>query len=197
MKGIIIVFSREDDGRKIGRALERNGFQDSVCCTTGAQALQEASVMDGGIVISGVRLKDMHCSQLREYLPKGMELLVVGPEAKLSDCPSDVMTVAVPLRVFDLVNTVRMMMGRDGGKESGRFSSRPQERPRDAQEHSRRGKVRSPEDERVIQKAKQLLMERNRLSEEAAHRYLQKRSMEAGRTMAESARMVLVLYENE
>ena len=197
MKGIFIVFSREDDGRKIGRALERNGFQDSVCCTTGAQALQEASVMDGGIVISGVRLKDMHCSQLREYLPKGMELLVVGPEAKLSDCPSDVMTVAVPLRVFDLVNTVRMMMGRDGGKESGRFSSRPQERPRDAQEHSRRGKVRSPEDERVIQKAKQLLMERNRLSEEAAHRYLQKRSMEAGRTMAESARMVLVLYENE
>ena len=111
MKGIIIVFSREDDGRKIGRALERNGFQDSVCCTTGAQALQEASVMDGGIVISGVRLKDMHCSQLREYLPKGMELLVVGPEAKLSDCPSDVMTVAVPIRVFDLVNTVRMMMG--------------------------------------------------------------------------------------
>ena len=108
-----------------------------------------------------------------------MELLVVGPEAKLSDCPSDVMTVAVPLRVFDLVNTVRMMMGRD------------------AQEPSRRGKVRSPEDERVIQKAKQLLMERNRLSEEAAHRYLQKRSMEAGRTMAESARMVLVLYENE
>lgn len=179
MKGIIIVFSREDDGRKIGRALERNGFQDSVCCTTGAQALQEASVMDGGIVISGVRLKDMHCSQLREYLPKGMELLVVGPEAKLSDCPSDVMTVAVPLRVFDLVNTVRMMMGRD------------------AQEPSRRGKVRSPEDERVIQKAKQLLMERNRLSEEAAHRYLQKRSMEAGRTMAESGRMVLVLYENE
>lgn len=197
MKGIIIVFSREDDGRKIGRALERNGFQDSVCCTTGAQALQEASVMDGGIVISGVRLKDMHCSQLREYLPKEVELLVVGPEAKLSDCPSDVMTVAVPIRVFDLVNTVRMMMGRDGGKESGRFSSRPQERPRDAQEHSRRGKVRSPEDERVIQKAKQLLMERNRLSEEAAHRYLQKRSMEAGRTMAESARMVLVLYENE
>ena len=40
-------------------------------------------------------------------------------------------------------------------------------------------------------------MERNRLSEEAANRYLQKRSMETGRTMAESARMVLVLYENE
>lgn len=40
-------------------------------------------------------------------------------------------------------------------------------------------------------------MERNRLTEEGAHRYLQKRSMETGRTMAESARMVLMLFEND
>lgn len=200
MRGIVIVFSREEDGKKIGRALERNGFQDSVCCSTGAQALQEASVMDGGIVISGVRLKDMHCSQLREYLPQGVELLVIGPEARLSDCPPDVMTVSAPVRVFDLVNTVRMMLSRGEKNRSGRetggsHSGGPASGP--APENVRHGKTRSPEDERAIRKAKQLLMERNRLSEEAAHRYLQKRSMETGRTMAESARMVLVLYENE
>ncbi|HJC48043.1 MAG TPA: ANTAR domain-containing protein [Candidatus Lachnoclostridium pullistercoris] len=194
MKGIVIVFSREEDGKKIGRALERNGFQNAVCCLTGAQALQEASVMDGGIVISSVRLKDMHCSQLREYLPDGVELLVIGPEARLSDCPPDVMTVSAPIRVFDLVNTVRMMMSRGdvrrpaagGGKRGGPSA-----------ENVRRKKTRSPEDEKSIREAKCLLMERNRLSEEAAHRYLQKRSMETGRTMAESARMILVLYENE
>ncbi|HIX24345.1 MAG TPA: ANTAR domain-containing protein [Candidatus Lachnoclostridium avicola] len=191
MKGIVIVFSKEEDGKKIGRALERNGFQDAVCCSTGAQALQEASMMDGGIVISSVRLKDMHCSQLREYLPEGVELLVIGSEAMLSDCPPDVMTVSSPIRVFDLVNTVRMMMSRGDRRRGMRAGGSH------SQENVRHGKTRSPEDEQAIRKAKQLLMERNRLSEEAAHRYLQKRSMETGRTMAESARMVLVLYENE
>ena len=177
MKGIVIVFSREEDGKKIGRALERNGFQNAVCCLTGAQALQEASVMDGGIVISSVRLKDMHCSQLREYLPDGVELLVIGPEARLSDCPPDVMTVSAPIRVFDLVNTVRMMMSRGdvrrpaagGGKRGGPSA-----------ENVRRKKTRSPEDEKSIREAKCLLMERNRLSEEAAHRYLQKRRWRRG-----------------
>ena len=194
MKGIVIVFSREEDGKKIGRALERNGFQNAVCCLTGAQALQEASVMDGGIVISSVRLKDMHCSQLREYLPDGVELLVIGPEARLSDCPPDVMTVSAPIRVYDLVNTVRMMMSRGDGRRPAAGGGK---RGGSSAENVRHRKIRSPEDEKSIREAKRLLMERNRLSEEAAHRYLQKRSMETGRTMAESARMILVLYENE
>ena len=140
MKGIVIVFSKEEDGKKIGRALERNGFQDAVCCSTGAQALQEASMMDGGIVISSVRLKDMHCSQLREYLPEGVELLVIGSEAMLSDCPPDVMTVSSPIRVFDLVNTVRMMMSRGDRRRGMRAGDSH------SQENVRRGKTRSPED---------------------------------------------------
>lgn len=40
-------------------------------------------------------------------------------------------------------------------------------------------------------------MERNHLSEEEAHRYLQKQSMDMGRSMLETAQMILALMDNE
>ena len=42
-----------------------------------------------------------------------------------------------------------------------------------------------------IRKAKELLMTRNNMSEEEAHRYLQKSSMDSGANMVETAEMVL------
>ncbi len=217
MKGIIIAFSRLEDGRNIRRALERNGFEDMVLCQTGAQALREAAFLERGLLICGVRLKDMHCTQLREYLPPGVELLVVGTEARLADCPPDLMSVTAPVRVYELVNTVGMMLGRNvpekRKKQEGRAGSVPGKPGEGSPEgvrstktsesnfhfepNVRPTKTRSEADQRAIRQAKELLMERNRLTEEGAHRYLQKRSMETGRTMAESARMVLMLFEND
>lgn len=201
MKGIIIAFSRLEDGRNIRRALERNGFEDMVLCQTGAQALREAAFLERGLLICGVRLKDMHCTQLREYLPPGVELLVVGTEARLADCPPDLMSVTAPVRVYELANTVGMMLGRNvpekRKKQEGRAGSVLGKPGGGSPESVRPTKTRSEADQRAIRQAKELLMERNRLTEEGAHRYLQKRSMETGRTMAESARMVLMLFEND
>jgi response regulator NasT len=43
----------------------------------------------------------------------------------------------------------------------------------------------------VIQRAKLLLMERNNMSEEEAHRYIQKTSMDSGTNLVEMAEMIL------
>ncbi|BDF15193.1 ANTAR domain protein [[Clostridium] scindens ATCC 35704] len=43
----------------------------------------------------------------------------------------------------------------------------------------------------MIRQAKELLMARNNMSEEEAHRYLQKSSMDSGTNMVETAQMVL------
>ena len=48
----------------------------------------------------------------------------------------------------------------------------------------------------MIEQAKALLMERNGMSEEEAHRYLQKTSMEGGRNMTETAQMVLSVMDH-
>lgn len=58
-----------------------------------------------------------------------------------------------------------------------------------------RPKVRSEEDQKVIQKAKVLLMERNGFSEEEAHRYIQRRSMDNGTELVEVSQMILSLMQ--
>ena len=54
---------------------------------------------------------------------------------------------------------------------------------------------RSAEEKETINQAKALLMERNHMSEEEAHRYLQKNSMETGTNMLETAQMVLMILD--
>jgi CTP synthase len=59
------------------------------------------------------------------------------------------------------------------------------------------GFVESAEEQGVLRRAKKLLMKRNHLTEPEAHRYLQKTSMDTGRTMMESAHMVNMLISED
>ena len=47
----------------------------------------------------------------------------------------------------------------------------------------------------MIEDAKKLLMERNHMTEEEAHRYIQKCSMDSGNNMVEAAKMIFVLMK--
>ena len=53
------------------------------------------------------------------------------------------------------------------------------------------------EEQELINEAKALLMERNHLTEEEAHRYIQKSSMDNGTNMVETAQMILTLLFEE
>lgn len=50
---------------------------------------------------------------------------------------------------------------------------------------------RTPEEEAVIRRAKQLLVEKSRITEGQAHRMIQRQSMDTGMKMADAARMVI------
>lgn len=47
----------------------------------------------------------------------------------------------------------------------------------------------------IIDKAKQIMMESKEMSEPEAYRYIQKSSMDAGRSILESARMIILLHQ--
>ena len=53
--------------------------------------------------------------------------------------------------------------------------------------------MRTAGQEAVIKEAKELLMARNHMTEEEAHRYLQRCSMDSGTNVVETAQMVLSL----
>lgn len=177
MEQIIVVFSKHENAVNIRNILTRNGLDVFGVGTTGAQALQFAEACDGGVIISSYRLQDMIYSELRDYLPDTFELLLVASADKVDMCEEDgVVGLPLPMKVYDLLNTVEMML-----------ANMRQEIRRKKQQR----KVRTKEDQRYIDEAKALLMERNGMTEAEAHKYIQKNSMDSGNTFAETARMIL------
>lgn len=88
----------------------------------------------------------------------------------------DILSVEMPLKANDLINTVAMVMQSLAVKRK-KYKSSPRKR--------------NSREQAVIDEAKKILMERNNMSEEEAHRYIQKNSMDSGTNMVETAQMVL------
>lgn len=179
MTNIIVAFPKPDNARNIKKVLLQNGFHVDAVCNTGAQALQSANELGGGIIVCGYRFVDMMYTELHEYLPAQFEMLLV---ASPSNCQGrdvkNIVCLSTPLRVIELLQTVEMM-----DYTITRRKKKAKQAPRE----------RTEEEKALISEAKALLMERNNLSEEEAHRYMQKRSMDNGTGLIETAQMILSL----
>lgn len=177
MTGIIVAFPKQENAKSIKNILVRSGFTVTGICTTGAQAAAMADELGGGIMLCSYKLTDMMYSELRNYLPEGFEMLLMASEQNLSEAAgSNIVSLAMPLKVHELVSTVSMMVET---MERRRRMRRVQPRER------------KPEEIELIKEAKHLLMERNHMTEEEAHRYIQKCSMDSSTNMVETAQMVL------
>ena len=179
MTNILIAFPKLEEGRGIKNILIRNGFSVSGVCTSGMQAAGRADEWNEGIIICGYKLTDMMYSGLQELLPTGFEMLLLAPGSRLNDClGNDIVCLGMPLKVKELVDTVDMMV-------------------EDMERHRRARRktpvVRDEKQTALITEAKELLMERNNMTEAEAHRYMQKSSMDSGTNMVETAQMILAL----
>ncbi|MCI6552279.1 MAG: ANTAR domain-containing protein [Lachnospiraceae bacterium] len=177
MTGIIVAFPKTEDAKGIKNLLVRNGFSVLPACTSGSQVLSQADGLNGGIVICGYKLPDMIYSELNECLPPGFEMLLMASPRVLAGCAdSGIVCLPMPVRIDDLVNTADMMVQAAEARRR-RQKGRPRER--------------SSREKALIQEAKAVLMDRNNMTEEEAHRYIQKCSMDSGTGMTETAEMVL------
>ncbi len=179
MFSIIVGFPRIEDAICIKGLLTRGGYNVVGACSSGAQIISLANELDSGIVVCGYRFSDMHYSELNNFLPKGFEMLLVASPEKLVYCRDNgIVCLPMPIKAMDLYNTLQMMT----------YQYRRRRKSEDA-----KPRPRSPEEKAVIDKAKVVLMERNNMTEEEAHRYLQKASMDSGTNMVEMAEIVLRL----
>ena len=166
MIGIIVVFPKKENAINIRNLLVRNGVNVTGVATTGAQAMHYADTVDEGIVVCGYKLKDMMYTDLREYLPENFDMLLVASQDKWSDgLVRGVMGLSMPMMLTDI--------------------------DRRRRKRKKQLKNRDPKQQETVRKAKELLMARNNMTEEEAHRYLQKSSMDSGTNMVETAEMVL------
>ena len=159
---IVIALPKIEDAKKIRTVLNRYGFTVAAVCNSGANALASISELDGGVLLCGYHF----------------EMLLMASRGVISEAPTSILCVGMPLKVGDLVNTVSMMLS-----QIERRWKKDKKKP----------KQRSWKEQNYISNAKMLLMERNHLSEDDAYRYIQKCSMDSGTNMVETAQMVLML----
>ena len=179
MTSIVIVLPKLEDAGSIKKILARSGHAVTAICSTGAQAISKTDELNDGIVICSYKLPDMIFTELRENLPEGFEVFLLASRGVLeAHAGSGVMSLAMPLKVHELIDTVDMLV---------RNIERRRRRRKNAP------KVKDEKEQAVIKEAKELLMRRNHMTEEEAHRYLQKCSMDSGTNIVETAHMVLAL----
>ncbi len=179
MANVIVAFSKPEDVKSIKNILMRSGFQVIAACNSGAQTLACVEDLSSGIIVCGYRLMDMVFSELHENLPPEFPMLMVSsPNKWTSRMPEDIVCLPMPLKVHDLVSTLEMM-----AQSQSRRKRKQRQQP----------KQRSEEERTIMAQAKNLLIERNNMTEEEAHRYIQKCSMDSGTNLVETAQMVISL----
>lgn len=180
MVNIIVALPKIDDARGIRSILIKNGFNVTGVCTTGAQILSQIDGWNDGIIICGYKMNDMMYSELHDCLPAGFDMLLMASQRAMNDClDNNIVCLAMPFKVHDLIETVSMM---------SHAMIRRQKKAR------QKSKPRSDEEAALIKEAKELLMSRNNMTEEEAYRYLQKCSMDSSTNLVETAQMVLAMF---
>ena len=108
MFNIIVVLPKPEDAKGIRNLLVKNGFHVDSVCTTGSHARSRMDDLNDGLVICSYRMSDMMYHELHACLPKGFEMLLLASANVLQECDlRDIMSLAMPLKVHDLINTDR------------------------------------------------------------------------------------------
>lgn len=176
---VILVFPKPDAAKKIRLLLMKNGYTVDACVTTVAGALRAVNEYEGGIIVSNYRFTDGMAIDIHEACGGRYQMLLIGPKDYIdARAIPDLFSLTTPLQVSDLLTTMETM-----SYAYSRNRKRMRAKPR----------VRDEKEKQIISQAKGLLMERNQLSEEEAHRYIQKSSMDNGTGLVETAQMILSL----
>ena len=110
MSSIVIALPKIEDAKKIRSVLERHGFTVASVCSTASSALSNASELGSGVLICGHRLPDMNYLDLSECLPRDFEILLLASARVICEVPSSILSVEMPIKAGDLVNTVSMIL---------------------------------------------------------------------------------------
>ena len=181
MTRIIVAFPKAENGKNIKNVLVRNGYQVVCVCTNGAQVIQEANGLQDGIVVCTYKLSDMIYQELVECLPPGFETIVISTKDQwVENGTPGIVGLAVPLKIHELLSTVEMV------------AYNLERKRRKRRQASRK---RTQEEQELVDRAKAILMERNQMTEDEAHRYLQKTSMDNGTSFTETAQMILGMLD--
>jgi hypothetical protein len=170
MEAVIVAFAKRELSAKIKRMLEAGGIPVFAVCQSRAEVMRQVSDLEEGVVVTSFRLPDATAESMYEDLPHTFSLLVIASAREQDVMRSDgIVVLPLPVNYVELSASVNLLL-------------RPSHQ---------RTQTRGKEEKKLMDKAKAILMERYRMTESEAHRFIQKRSMDTGARMADTARRII------
>lgn len=179
---ILIAMPKVEDARQLSDKLScRKLLMDIEVCQSAAEVLRISNDRNYGVVICTKSMPDMGYIELSEYLPKYFGLILLTKDMGLEVFSDNTFKIMMPFKMGELVSTIEMISS-DFVRRIRKKKTIPVKR--------------SSAEQKIIDEAKMLLINRNGMTESEAFRYIQKSSMDAGRSMVESAQMILMLNDS-
>lgn len=170
---IVVAFENEATCRRMSEMIESSGVADCICVHSGGEVRRIVNQSHYNVVVCGYKLADGSGEELFEDLPPTCSMLMVATQPQLDIVSEDIFRLPAPISRTSLVTSVQMLFQMN--RRLNKFV-KPQ---------------RSEEEKKLVEEAKRLLMDRNGMTEEQAHRFMQKRSMDGGLKMVQTAQMIL------
>ena len=175
MQTVIVAFESDSSSARIREILESEGEFSCLVCRSAAEVKRTVHKQHECIIVCGFKLADGTCEELFLDLPVGCFMLMIAAQTKLELSETEgIFRLRSPIRRGELLASVRMLA------QFRRYV------PRGKSPAKRGG-----EEQRLIAQAKAVLMDRHGMTEEQAHRFLQKQSMDNGAKLTDTARLVL------
>lgn len=170
----VVAFEKDETRDRMAQLLEKAGIPVRFCHRSGAEVIRSVKLMGSGVVICDHKLADMSVDRLAHQLHGQARFLVLAKPAQLALCEDpSLFKLPAPISAGELRGAVNVLLQMD---ELTARETIPQ---------------RSEADQELVTRAKARLMDRHGFSEDQAHRYLQRMSMNAGEKLAATARRVL------
>lgn len=170
--GIFLALSNKKVAVSIAKMLISEGIGITSLVKNISEMTNMFSYYRGGIIITSCMFDGLNISNLLNDVPDTYTVILIGNKDQLDNCEcDDVFKLAVPLHKNDLICAVDMMTT---------FSS-----------SYNPSKTKTNEEEKIITRAKHVLIDTYSMTEEQAHRYIQKKSMDTGKKLVDIAKIIL------
>ncbi len=180
MACVIIAIPKREAADRIAGSIKRRGLNVEVFFHSSPSGiLGETQFASTGLVICTEKIQGMRYTELFEYLPHGFGMILLSRHP--GDMPLDerFKLLTLPFPMQQLLDLIAESLYRKDPARRKKKKIRIQ---------------RTPEEQQMIDQAKEILMATKELTEPEAHSMLQKQSMDTGKTLVESAQMILLLH---
>ena len=152
--------------------LDTSGFEVCLICRSVAELMRSIGDLDDILIIMGYKLPDGVVDDVYDALREGQLLMsIIKDEQRYLIQNEEIFTVSLPVNREQIISSIEVLAGHI--------------------EHRYKKSGRTPEEDKIIENAKLYLMEKYRMTESQAHRFIQKRSMDTGAKFIDTAKLIL------